>query len=462
MIAAVAVGHLGVQAHRDVRRGLDLPDQVVRHRPGQAVAPHQHRHQPGVPGQVQRGLAGRVPRAHHEHVAVGHGPGLGPGRAKEHAGPDQRLQPRHGQPAPRDAGRDDRRLRGDLTAVGQAHDARLAAFRQADGGLGEHHVRAEDPGLLARPAGELVPADPVREAGVIADHRAVPGLAAGDGLLQHDRLQPLGRGVDGRGEAGRPGTDDDQVTLVHVAARAAAGRLDDLRGRRPDHRVAVVADHDRQQRAVEALAAQQLPAALAGSGIEPERHVEPGDQLAQLVRAAVVGVPDDLEQVEPAGLVLGPFGQELADQPVEVRLEQPRLGQVIVGLAQRDGRDHRAARRVVTIHQQHPLGQRVPGVGPAQEVGSGHVAHVVAHDQQGDGVVLVGEPAKHGQARRRRVLADHAEICAEPAGEILPERVHDPRVVIDHEQHRLRHQLPPSPRPTVRPSSRWAGRLPAM
>jgi hypothetical protein len=223
VLTAVAVGDLGVQAHRDVRRGLDLPDQVGRHRPGQGVAPHQHGHLPGVPGQVQRGLSGRVPRAHDEHVAIFHGPRLGPGRAVENAGPDQRLQPRHGQPAPGDAGRDDDRLSRDLVAVGQAHDARLAALLQPGRGLGEHHVRAEDPGLLAGPAGELVPADPVREAGVIADHRAVAGLAAGNGLLQYDRLEPLGRGVDGGGQAGRSRPDDGHVTLVDVAARAAAG-----------------------------------------------------------------------------------------------------------------------------------------------------------------------------------------------------------------------------------------------
>ena len=38
VIGSVAVGDLGVQAHRDIGGGLDLPDQVVRHRARQ-VAP---------------------------------------------------------------------------------------------------------------------------------------------------------------------------------------------------------------------------------------------------------------------------------------------------------------------------------------------------------------------------------------------------------------------------------------
>ena len=120
------------------------------------------------------------------------------------------------------------------------------AALQADGRLGEHHVRTEHPGLLAGLPRELVPADALREARVVPDHRAVSRLAAGYGLLQHDRPQALGRRVDGGGEAGRPRPHDDEVAFVDVVAGGPAGCRDDLGGRRLDHRVVVVADHDRQ------------------------------------------------------------------------------------------------------------------------------------------------------------------------------------------------------------------------
>ena len=107
-------------------------------------------------------------------------------------------------------------------------------------------MRAEYPGLLARSPGELVPADAVREAGIVPDHRAAARLAAGDGLLEHDRLQALGGGVDGGGQARRSRPDDDDVAFVYVVVGAAADGLDDLRGRRLDHRVVVVPDHDRE------------------------------------------------------------------------------------------------------------------------------------------------------------------------------------------------------------------------
>src|SRR6185437_9684860 len=68
---------------------------------------------------------------------------------------------------------------GDPVAVVQADREPVTDALQPRHMLGEQHVRAEHPGLLARPPGQLVPADPVREAGVVADHRAASGLTAG-------------------------------------------------------------------------------------------------------------------------------------------------------------------------------------------------------------------------------------------------------------------------------------------
>ena len=61
-------------------------------------------------------------------------------------------------------------------------------------------------------------ADAVREARVVPDHRAASGLAAGDALFQHDRLQALGRGIDGSGQPGRARADDDDIAFVDVVA----------------------------------------------------------------------------------------------------------------------------------------------------------------------------------------------------------------------------------------------------
>ena len=211
-------------------------------------------------------------------------------------------------------GRDDDRAGGDPVTVGELHDVLAAPALQADGGLREHQVRAEHPGLLARLAGELMPADAMREARVIADHRAASGLPAGNGLLDHHRLQAFGCGIDGGGQARRSRSHDDDIARADVGADAPAGRLDNLGERRLGQRVVVVADHDRQPRCVQAVVLQQPAALLAVGGVEAERHVEPGEQLPQFVRAAVLGPADDAEQIESGFLVLGPVSQELADR----------------------------------------------------------------------------------------------------------------------------------------------------
>ena len=70
--------------------------------------------------------------------------------------------------------------------------------------LHQQEVGAEHPGLLVRALRELGPADPAREAEVVADPRARPGLAADRLALDHERVEALGRGVH-RGRRARPG-----------------------------------------------------------------------------------------------------------------------------------------------------------------------------------------------------------------------------------------------------------------
>jgi hypothetical protein len=171
--------------------------------------------------------------------------------------------------------------------------------------------------------------------------------------------------------------------------------------------------------------------------VEVELHVEAGEHISQLMCAAVLQPPDDVEQLEADLLVLRPFGEELADGPVEIKFQYPRLGDVVVGLAERHGLDDRAARRVVALHQQHPLGQRVYLVCARQEVDPGHPAQAVIGDEQRHALVQLGQPAQRGQPRGRRRLTDDAEVLTEPPGEIVPERAHERRVVIDREENGL-------------------------
>src|SRR5436190_5962993 len=115
-----------------------------------------------MPREVQRGLTGRVSGSNDADVAAFHCLRLAPGRSVENAGADQRLEARHAETAPGDAGRDDDRFGRDLVAIGEVHNAFVSPTLQADGRLREHQVCAEHPGLLTRPTRELMSTDAVR------------------------------------------------------------------------------------------------------------------------------------------------------------------------------------------------------------------------------------------------------------------------------------------------------------
>ena len=89
---------------------------------------------------------------------------------------------------------------------------------------------------------------------------------------------------------------------------------------------------------------KQATARFAAGVMKVERHVEAGEQLPQLMGFAVLEPAYDVEQLEAGLLVLGPFSEELADLALQVLLEHPRLGEVVVGLAERHGADDRASR----------------------------------------------------------------------------------------------------------------------
>ena len=193
------------------------------------LAADDQRDRGGRPGQVHRGLAGGVPAADDEH-----------GRVRRPTRRTRRRRSRHPRRAAPASDGAARRVPGD---AGRNHDRprldprrRLRARRRctvapgckADPGLREHEAGAEEPGLLEGAVGEVAAGEPVREAEVVADPGAGAGLAAGTDGLDHRGLEPLRGGVDGRGEPGRPGADDDDV----AATRLGLGREPE-RGREP-------------------------------------------------------------------------------------------------------------------------------------------------------------------------------------------------------------------------------------
>jgi len=79
--------------------------------------------------------------------------------------------------------------------------------------LQEHQLGAEAFGLPTGQPRQLGTADPVREAEEVLDHGRVRGLSPGHIAVEHDRREAVGGRVDGGGEAGGAGADDDEVVV---------------------------------------------------------------------------------------------------------------------------------------------------------------------------------------------------------------------------------------------------------
>lgn len=114
-------------------------------------------------------------------------------------------------------------------------------------------------------------------------------------------------------------------------------------------------------------------------------------------------------------------------------------------LAQDHRLDDRARRRVIPLHQQHPHGLRMHLAGAAEEGNAAHPAQVLA-DEQGRRHAADGQVAERRQHGVRRRFADDAEFPAEPARQVVPQRMRRPGIAVDDEQDRRRRRQPPSAR----------------
>ena len=195
---------------------------------------------------------------------------------------------------------------------------------------------------------------------------------------------------------------------------APADGGDDLGGRRLDHRVVVVADHHRQPRAVEVPGSSRSrrPSALSTVWKWNGTLNRVSSSRSSLV-ARSWSPPTTWNSSKPASWSLAHSARNSLMSAVQILFEHPRLDEVVVGLAERHGLDDRAAHRVVALDQEHPLGERVHLPGARQEVDSRHLGHVVVDDEQGHGLVPVGQPAQGGEPGGDRRLGEDGEVLTE-------------------------------------------------
>ena len=214
-----------------------------------------------------------------------------------------------------------------LGPVGELHRAVVAGER-----------RVEAARLQRRFRGQLAAADPGREAEVVLDPRARPGLAARRPGLDHQRPQSLRAAVDRRRQSGRPGAEDDQVEALAVDLGAQAQLTRDLRRRGVAHHGPRV-EEDRRFLARDLQPLEHLVGLGIGVDVVPvDREEVAFEQVAHFEGAAralrrdqpqhpvalffVPGAPR-LQRAEDLFAELGPAGDHLAQL---LPLEDERFG----------------------------------------------------------------------------------------------------------------------------------------
>ena len=221
-------------------------------------------------------------------------------RAVVHAAPGELREPGRVEQPVRHAGGDEHRAGLDLAAVAEADRPHRAARLEADDVAGEHHLGAEPARLGDGPVREVGARQALREAEVVLDRRALPGLAARRLAFDDDGLQPLRRAVHRGREPGRPAADDAEVVQRLLGAGAQAERVGELDGRRRRAACSPSGTSTSGRSAAPGLRELVQPLRLVVAlEVEPAvRHVVAGEERLDLVAALRPAVADDAHAAE--------------------------------------------------------------------------------------------------------------------------------------------------------------------
>jgi hypothetical protein len=274
---------------------------------------------------------------------------------------------------------------------------------QRGGRVAVDKVRAEPPRLLIGPPGQFRSADAARESEVVPDPGARPGLAAERFQLQQHGGQALRGRVHRGGQAGGPGSHDDQVIGRTGRAHVDSERLGDLGVARIHEHDAVEQRHHRPGGPVDAQPRERLAAFGGVAAVETERNAVAGQDVADLVGPDRWLFPDHGYRLEPPAPLAPPFLERLGDSPVELLVGGPGgPGHVELHLPQCQRRQDRPGRCQVIPCDQQPAprrGRDVPH--PRQELGPRHPRHPAVGQDQRHSHALRPELGQPGQRRLR-------------------------------------------------------------
>jgi hypothetical protein len=291
---------------------------------------------------------------------------------------------------------------------------------------------------------------PLGETEVVLDRRALAGLTAGCLPLDDDSAEPLGGGVNRRGQPGRAAADNADVVQRLLGLGADAHGVGEVqRGGRPQVR-AVRNEH--QGQVVHGRAGQLDQAARLGVPVDLEprvRDVVAVQERLDLVAADRPAVADDAQAAGAVRVGVPP----VREQPVDGREQSlprriPGLEQVVVKPDVVDRRDGDV--RVRVGGQQQLLGAGRVGLGLAQQLDAGHRGHPLVGDDQGHRLVTQRQPGQRRQSLLAGQGRDDAILGPVLAVESAADRRLDVRVVVDgHDRWPAHRGMPLAPERTI-------------
>jgi hypothetical protein len=175
-----------VVADLDVRAAGDAVDQVARHAVSQVGAADDKGDGMPLAGEPDRRLAGRVATADDCHGVTAVDRVVNPSGGVEHTEPAEPAEPGGVDSAVGDPGSNDHAASGETIAGVQVDHPGGAVARQPGRGRGQDDRGAEPQHLDVGLLGELLPADPDREAQIVFDPGGGTDLTA-DGHGIHQR-----------------------------------------------------------------------------------------------------------------------------------------------------------------------------------------------------------------------------------------------------------------------------------
>ena len=212
-VRAVQLDDLAPAAHGDAGP-VEVMDEVVRHRLAEVVAAVQQRHERASVRQPDRRLRGGVAAADDGDAGGAALLRLLRAGSVEDADALVGVGVGDGQPAVVGACGEDDGACAHLVSVLEPDEVAVGAWLEPDRAVGRGGAGAELPRLRDRPGRELGAADAGREAEIVLDPARRARLAAEPAALDDERVEPLGRSVDGRAETRRAAPDDHEVDLL--------------------------------------------------------------------------------------------------------------------------------------------------------------------------------------------------------------------------------------------------------